>query len=461
MRTIRRVALAALCAGLASCASMQMAEKNLEEGRLLPQEALAGADFLNEYRHPLPAPRRAMAGLHIALERRHVLIQGGKLLVQVGISTSQPALRQVNVHALAFSPADPGRDELEQLTRALEALRRHAAGFSVDLIQPVKGLKVTESPLIQAGHGGNLKKFLAGLVRQSFDNDKEHHVVLLVGSYKGFLDLPGLTQRERQDIVDLGRILTAKSVTLSVLSVGEKPDFAFLQQLADTGRGTFNVATDSLDYDAWIKEDLRARSAESITEVQLAAQTKNGARLCRVLAPRDLRRTDHSVAYALSALKQGQQRVLLAELEIPARQEYPTNEVLHVELKYYVPSAKRYFSAQETVGIEYVYDANLALQTDEAVARSVLILKTEETVSSVAREIRNRRNYQAIALLTSQSRALKQSGELRKDRELLRDASVLAKYAERLYDFDGEWLKSVKIWHDLGWDTDRFRNTYK
>ena len=462
MRQATGLLAVALLAGLASCKSMQMVEKNLEEGRLVPQEAVANAEFLNEYRHPLPPPRRAMAGLHIALERRSVLLEGGKLLVQIGVSTSQPPLKPVAVHVLAFSPADPARGELEQLGRAIDALRRHAAGFTLDLIQPVKGLKTPEPSLVPAGHEGNLKKFLAGVARQPFEDEKEHHVILLVGSYKGLLDLPGVTRRERQDIVDLGRILAAKSVTLSVLSVGAKPDFGLLQQLTDAGSGTFNVATESLDYDAWVREDLRARSAETITEVELTVQTKNGARLARVLAPRDLRRSDQSVVYTLPALKQGKQRVLLAELEIPAKHEYPTNEVLHAELKYYVPGARRYFTAQETVGIQYVYDPNLALpQMDEHIARSMLILKTEETVRAVAHELRSRRNYQAIALLTSQSRALRTAGAERKDRELLRDAQVLAKYAERLYDFDGEWLKTVKIWHDLGWDTDRFRQTYR
>jgi hypothetical protein len=443
-RTLRSFVLAALLAGVANCTSIQVAQKNLEEGRLVPEAAVASVDFLNEYRHPLAPPRRAMADLEIALERSNVLVQGGRLLVQVGISTVQPALRPVKVHALAFAPADPGARELDQLTNAVSAIRRHAS-----------------EPFLRARNDGNLKDFLTAFVRQSFDGG-EHHAVLLVGSYKGFLDLPGLAERERQDIVDLGRILAAKSVTLSVLSVGDKPDFGFLRQLAETGRGTFAVATESLDYDAWIKEDLRARSAETLTEVELAVHARNGARLARVLAPGDLRHTDSKLAHAVTGLKQGHQRVLLAELEIPARNQAPTSEVLEVDLKYYVPSAKRYYNARETIAIRYVDDPNLALpHANQAIERSLLILKTQETLQSAAREIRNRRNYQAIALLTGQSRALKQAGEVRKDQELLRDATILAKYADRLYDFDGEWFKSVKIWNDLSWDTERFRNIYK
>src|SRR5438045_1486684 len=64
---------------LTSCTTMEVAQKNLEEGRLVPESVVMTADFLNEYRHPLAPPRRSMAELDIALERKNVLAQGGKL----------------------------------------------------------------------------------------------------------------------------------------------------------------------------------------------------------------------------------------------------------------------------------------------------------------------------------------------------------------------------------------------
>ena len=461
-RTLRLILLAALAMGVGSCDSLPVAQKNLEEGRLVPEAAVASADFLNEYRHPLTPPRRGVADLAIALERASVLAQGGTVLVQVGISTLQPALKPVRIHALAFAPTDPGAPELNRLNQALGAMRRQAAalagaGLTLDLIQPVKGLSASEPAFLPAVPRRNLKDFMAALARQSFEGG-DHHVVLLVGT----ADLPGLSERERQDLVDLGRILAAKSLTLSVLSVGDKPDFGFLAQLAQAGRGSFNVATESIDYDAWIREDLRARRAETLTEVELAVHAKNGARLARVLAPAGLRHTPAELVQTVSGLRQGRQRVVLLELEIPPRAQSATNDALEVDLKYHVPSAKRYFQARENIAIRYVDDPNLALRHANAtIERSLLILQTQETLLCVAREIRDRRNYQAIALLTGQSRALQQAGEGRNDRELARDATILARYAERLYEFDGEWFKAVKIWNDLSWDSDRFRNRYQ
>lgn len=463
MKTSFAYALAGVALLVGCSATPMIVEKNLEEGRLVPEEAVATADFLNEYHHPLSPPRRAPAGLDIALERKSVLAAGGKVLVQIGITTAVPAIRPVSIHALVFAPSRPAKGELEQISRALGAIRGQGRGnaLTVDLVQPVERIAVGEPPLLDKPRDNNLKAFLAAFARQPFD-DGEHHLILIVGSYKGFTDLQGLNNRDRQDLVDLGRIIGAKSVTLSVLSVGDKPDFAFLQKLSDAGRGGFAVATESLDYDAWISEDLRNRSAETLTEIELAATAGNGARISRVLAPRRLAYAPGRATYGLAALKQGDQRVLLAELDISPRGQEPAIDALTVELKYFSPGASRYYKTRETVAIQYVDDPNLALPRSNAtIERSLLILKTQTTLQSVAREIRDRRNYQAIALLTEQSRALKRTGLGTKDTELLRDATILTKYADRLYDLDDETFQTFKIWNDLSWDTGRFRNVYK
>lgn len=454
------LAVASLLVGCS--ATPMIVEKNLEEGRLVPEEAVATADFLNEYHHPLSPPRRAPAGLDIALERKSVLAAGGKVLVQIGITTATPVIRPVSIHALVFAPSKPAKGELDQIGRALGAIRGQASNaLTVDFVQPVEGLAVEEERFLSKPGDNNLKAFLAAFARQPFD-EGEHHLILIVGSYKGFTDLQGLNNRDRQDLVDLGRIIGAKSVTLSVLSVGDKPDFAFLQKLGDAGRGSFAVATESLDYDAWIREDLRNRSAQTLTEIELAATAGSGARISRILAPRRLAYAPARATYGIAALKQGDQRVLLAELEISPRGQEPVIDALTVELKYFSPDARRYYKTRETVAIQYVDDANLALPRSNAtIERSLLILRTQTTLQSVAREIRDRRNYEAIALLTEQSRALKRTGLGMKDTELLRDATILTKYADRLYDLDQETFQTFKIWNDLSWDTGRFRNVYK
>jgi hypothetical protein len=456
-------AAASLLAALAGCASRAtIVEKNLEEGRLVPSEALATLDFLNEYHHPLPPPRRSPAGLDIALDRRNVPAAGGKVLVQMGISTATPVAKPVSVHALVFAPSSPGKDEMDRIAKALGAVRGEAReGLTVDAIQPVSGLEVREPRLLPAAKDSSLKTFLAAFARHPFD-EGEHHLILIVGTYAGFSGLSGLDARERQDLVDLGRVLSAKSVTLSVLSVGDKPDFAFLQRLGDTGQGGFTVATASLDYDAWIREDLRNRGAETLSEVEVTATVGGGARLVRVLAPLTVRSSGERARYALPALKQGEQRVLLAEIEVPARGQNPSSEALAVELKYFSPGTRRYYRSRETVAVQYVDDPNLALpHSNAAIERSLLILETQKTLQSVATEIRNRRNYEAIALLTRQGRALKQAGSQLADAELLRDSTLLTKYADRLFDFDGESFQFVKIWNDLSWDTSRFRDVYR
>ena len=64
-------------------------------------------------------------------------------------------------------------------------------------------------------------------------------------------------------------------------------------------------------------------------------------------------------------------------------------------------------------------------------------------------------------MLTRQSRKLNAMGSTLKDEEILRDARILDKYAERLYDFDEEAFKMIRIWKDLYWDQGRFTDTYQ
>src|SRR5262249_44433110 len=134
----------ALSVDLFGCSSIGAVEKNLEEGRLVPAEAVATSDFLNEYHHPLSPPRRALAGLDIALERKSVMAKGGRVLVQIGIATASPTLKPVSVHALVFAPPSPAKGELEQIGKALSAIRGEArrGSLTVDLIQQVDGLAV-------------------------------------------------------------------------------------------------------------------------------------------------------------------------------------------------------------------------------------------------------------------------------------------------------------------------------
>lgn len=79
---------------------------------------------------------------------------------------------------------------------------------------------------------------------------------------------------------------------------------------------------------------------------------------------------------------------------------------------------------------------------------------------SATRSIRDNRHYNAAAELINQSRELNEFIQTTNDKELLRDAKILQKYAAYTHEFDQSWFKGIKKWKDMSWDKERFTTVY-
>ena len=111
--------------------------------------------------------------------------------------------------------------------------------------------------------------------------------------------------------------------------------------------------------------------------------------------------------------------------------------------------------------INYVSDINMTINQDnDKVMRSMMILDTQKIIEDIVPIIQNKRYYRAIALLTEQSIKLSKFGQDHHDKELLRDAVILTKYSDKLYDYDEKILQSIKTWHDFTWDSDRYSESF-
>mgnify|MGYP001814743800 CR=1 FL=1 len=130
-------------------------------------------------------------------------------------------------------------------------------------------------------------------------------------------------------------------------------------------------------------------------------------------------------------------------------------------MEYYDRSSRQYHKISRTDRVNFVMDrAEILNQKNHKVARSMLILDTQNVIQNLEPAIRDKRYYQAIAMLTEQSLALNEYGKDHNDSELLRDAEILSAYSDRLYEFDEQLLQSIKIWHDFSWDRSRFSERY-
>jgi hypothetical protein len=106
-------------------------------------------------------------------------------------------------------------------------------------------------------------------------------------------------------------------------------------------------------------------------------------------------------------------------------------------------------------------DRNKTLgHTNPQVQRSLLILQTQKTLQDIVPVIRDKRYYQAVALLTQQTQQLIGYANQYPDAELKRDASILNQYADRLYDLDDELFQTITIWRDLSLARGNFTEYY-
>ena len=450
---------------LVGCATvhdeMNVVEKNLEEGRLVPSRAVETEDFLNHYRHPLREPQNGLLGVQIDTASKYVLTQGGSTLVQIGLSSKRSDMRPVQLHLLMYASDPLNKETQEKFFAVIPAVKKYkrasalVSSLTVDWSTAPPAGRRGDAALLDQKSSENLEVFLRRFVVHPFGREN-HHVALIVGEYDW------LSARQKQDILDMASVLRAKSVTLSVLSVGSKPDVAFLNRLSEKGRGTFNIVTQEFSGHTWLEQDLRHRSAGVLSDIKVTARFKNNATINTIRSPKNIDHSDNALQLNIPSLKRGEQRVLLAELTIPKMKADRSVEITDVEVSYFDEEHERYHRVYKTHRINYTNDRNLVSQHESTgIRRSLLILKTQDTLRDVEGAIRERRNYHAIAMLTRQSRDLSSMGSTIKDEEILRDARILDKYAERLYDFDDDAFQAIKRWKDLYWDQGRFTDTYQ
>ena len=131
-----------------------MANRNLEENRLVPAEIAENVDFLNEYAHHLPSPQQGGMALDIALERTNMLVGGDQTYLQIGLATQTPTFRDYTFH-LVVSAQDIKDAEIQQriasVVTAAKASQDNDSNrlkVSLDVASAYKGTKHSLSPLL-------------------------------------------------------------------------------------------------------------------------------------------------------------------------------------------------------------------------------------------------------------------------------------------------------------------------
>lgn len=446
---------------LGACSTtMDVVEKSLEEGDLVPEQAIATADILNEYDHHLPKPQNQLLDIDIAFERSNVMATGDTIHAQIGISTKNPTVEATHLHILVYNPitltAD-SKSKLQQTALSVQSLVNtfpEDSSLTIDAVNPIVELGNQTKNLIDQKGEPSLVQFLRSYVRLPLGAGN-HHFVLLLAEHGE------LSSTEKRDLTDLANILSVKSAMLSVVSVGESPHVAFLQALSEKGQGRYTVLTDRFNVKIWLKDELRFANALKLHDVKFSIRSQHGATIKTVKPSVRNYGSNNLITSTIPELIQGKDYVVLVELDIPAATSPQHDELIRVDVDYFDPAKKQYHSIRKNGQVQYVMDRNKILNTDNTkVVRSLLIMDTQSVIQGIVPVIQDKRYYQAVAILTEQEIKLNEYGKKYKDEELLRDAQILNKYADLLYNYDEKMFQSMQIWHDLSWDTRRYTNKF-
>ncbi|MBI3561636.1 MAG: hypothetical protein HY080_07980 [Gammaproteobacteria bacterium] len=446
--------------GLTACgtqtARMDFVNQSLAEDHVLGTESVEVDDILNQYQHDYSPGDPALA-LHIDVDRPRIMATGGELYAQLGIVAKPAALQPAAIHVLIYDEALDNAHYQSFEQQVINALAQSSAasssGLSISVDTAFTRPAWLTTPGVLTDSSDSLEMFLKKISQAKFAARPQHFLLLL-----GDMARPGAAAR--QDLIDIAGLLKISTGKLSILSLGEKPDFALLDAIVTQGAGRLAFNNDYFNLPLWLNSELHFIHASHYRELQASIEPAAGVELIEVVNPKNIVIQKNRIQLTLNNLDAGETRVLLVKLKVPAMSSDKRRELLHASLEYFHPAQQRYQKIQQAIAISYGVDHNDCLPYHEGkVARSKLILDTQQTLMNTAYAIQQKRNYHAIALLNQQIIRLKAYPGA--DPELIRDAAILTKYAGNLYQFQDKWFQSVRVWWDMSWNKDRFQADYR
>ena len=445
------------CAG--SLKPTSVVQTNLEQDRYTPEQSISKAAVLDAYKHHLPLPLDAPLSISVMSQHDSFLKEGGSTVVQIGLSSSTPKLGVSHIHFLILPPRQDAKDTLAAAMNAMiDAIRveqkRLPAGSDITMDWSYVPPKINASfpALNKEFKADNLEAMLKQVLFTPFVNGK-HHFVLVVGEHGN------LTAAQQQNVVDMAEVLVNRGSGVSVLTLGEKPDVAFLSKLSATGDGTFDLLNTEMALPRWFSDVIDNMNAARLKDIIVTLNFPPRVTLGTKWISDQFTVREQKIIITLPELKQGREKVYLVEVTVPQEMENATSPLVNANVRYFDTGANKFFNTEVIKNLVYTTDRNLALASQNAsVLRSLAILKTSDTLNEVANTLRDKRPYKGIAVLSKQAQSLRALGEPSKDDELLRDARVLDRYAQQLLSSTGEALQSLKLFRDLTWDTARYRN---
>lgn len=446
---------------LASCSTqMSMVERSLDSRDFVPRQALPDIDILNQYQQHLAAPKKQLLDVDIALQRENILSSGDQLLTQVTLLSRQPERHPSQIHLLVYNPVLTSEIEAERINHSIAKINHlkqtllEQSTITLDWYNSPPVIPPVFPSVLTRQVSSDLAQFLRQFAQQNITGIG-HHFILFIADHST------LTHGDKQNVVDIANILRAQKHTLSVLSFNDSPEVGFLQKLAQNGNGSLAFDSNTFHLKDWLQNEIQQIHAIRISDIKLSIQANNPLFIEQAVSPSTVSSSNHNISHVIPTLVQGQQFATLLKIKSFANTA-ETIPTIKVDVAFFNPQTERYEHIKKKIGLHYVDTPNDTLAApNPTISRSLLILDTPKVLQKVIPVIRDNRYYQAIAMLTEQSEKLQTFAKQNGDQELLRDATILNKYTNKLYDFDDSLFQGIKIWNDFDWDTNRYSETFK
>ncbi len=452
------------CSTIPRPSVMDIVEQNLNESRLVPRAAVQQLDILNLYSHEYAKNKNIPIDIDITLDKTKVLNTGGNGFVQIALLAQPAIIKKSEIQFLIYDGSLTDKNK-KLVSNIVEHSKKYVSSlangsqFSVDSSFKRDDLfvDITQN---HKHHNPTLIDFVKLYSKQHYP-EMANQIVFILG------DIGKMLKTEKQDVIDMTRILSAKGVRTSVLSYGESPDFSFYSKIAEVGNGFYRINKEKFNYTKWLKNEITNLHAFDYSNLKVSIKAKNNLFITSILSPNTSLGNNNNydsdnISFKFDKFSEGSQFIMLAKVSYPKLKGKPSKKIITVSIDYFDNKDRKYKRLSVDKYINYVFEKNeLQSNINTRIKRSKLILKTKSVINDIEPMIKGRRYYKAIALLTTQQQDLKKYLVVHSDNELSRDVSVLEKYSKKLYNFDDEFIQFWQINNDLNWDNARFDYRYQ
>ncbi|MDH5231923.1 MAG: hypothetical protein OEZ58_01025 [Gammaproteobacteria bacterium] len=438
------------CGGAIGSRPIDVVTHQVEEKRLVPASAMQKTTILDAYHHILPFPDQKPIELHLYTDRSVIDKTGDKVVLQIGLSTLEPMDAGKEFHYLFFQSDLENAKTHKDVYRLFDQIEKQGIQAKWTSDWSHKAINKHES-LLKHKTVNNLNKFLRRYIMGLEAYERRHFVLVMAD------EMP-VSERDQQNALDMTRYLATKGSSLSVIALGSKPPIGFLKKLSDVGNGTFSLYVDAFNLTEWNKAENYFISARQLTEINLDVKLSDEIISVMTISGAFVAASKKEFNYSIESVRQGEQRVSLYELTIPAFKSKRELLLAEVTLSAFDKASGQYVSDTKEISVELSNDKNLIHSSEnDKVKRSLAILRTPEIVAEAGFQVQNKRPYKAMETILNHRKTLQQLAGRLNDQELQYDTEVLTKYELRLYEFADELMQSLKSWKDLSVDGERFQ----